>query len=234
MAGGTTREDDVLGSLGDLQVHGHGPSDQRGHQRSPYLCPPPLSIGILVTSCHRDRVTSQEAIRQTWGCGYDVRFFIGLPRMAPDPDEVMVPVSDSYQCVPAKTHAQCLHAMDRLLDYAFICDTDTYVDVEELLKSDFYNHDYVGHRCDEGHAAGGHGYWLSDKAFTIMAQETPPLGFADLWVGLTLQKHGIHIHHDPRYGDGTITKHLGAGGTGSYRPRMMYAEYQERLDRCKR
>ena len=154
--------------------------------------------------------------------------------MAPEPDEIFLTVSDSYNCVPFKAHGQCVYAVDHILDYVFICDTDTYVDVERLLASDYAKHDYVGYRCDEGHAAGGNGYWLSRKAFSIIAEHQPPIGFADLWVGMTLLKYDIRVHHDPRYGNGEITKHLGDGGTGSYRPEMMYREFEERLERCRK
>jgi hypothetical protein len=126
----------------------------------------------------------------------------------------------------------CWYAMKKLLDYVFICDVDTYVDVEMLYKYPIYQHNYIGHRCDEGHASGGNGYWLSSYACWLLAMEEPPLGYADMWVGKTLEKHGVKLHHDPAYGNGEVTKHLGQG-TGNYDPKWMYEEHDRRLA-CKK
>lgn len=111
--------------------------------------------------------------------------------------------------------------------YAFICDVDTYVDPKALLVNKPIDKDYVGFRCDEGHAAGGHGYWLSNRACRLLWEANPTTGYADMWVYNVLRQRGIELHHDPRYGDGTITMHLSVNGI--YSDSLMYIEHARRL-----
>lgn len=181
---------------------------------------------VYVTSCHRDR-PKQQAIRDTWGRALGPWFFLGLGEHPCVTDEVLCAVEDGYDYVVWKTREQCRLALERDLDYVFICDVDTYVNAKALLSYPLESRDYVGHRCGEGHAAGGHGYWLSRRAYGLIAKYEPHAGWADMQVGFELRDHGIEVFHDPGYGDGTITRHLGTG-TGHYDPKTMHEEYARR------
>lgn len=184
---------------------------------------------ILVTSCWRDR-EKQQAIRDTWGKLGQPMFFLGGGSEHAEeaaPDELILDIPDDYQHVSWKTRQQCrwasLKDLDHVyLDHVFICDVDTYVDVGRLL-ADVPSADYVGWRCDEGHAAGGNGYWLSCTAVRLLCFAEPQIGYADLWVGNFLRSRGICCEHDCRFGDGTITRHLSVNG--QYNPDRMYEEH---------
>jgi hypothetical protein len=143
-------------------------------------------------------------------------------------DTIITHTPDDYQHVPWKTQYQAQWALTLGAPRVFICDVDTYIDPIRLVAN-IPTEDYVGHRCDEGHASGGNGYYLSQRAAAIVAQSHPEPGYADLWVGRVLVDHNIHVHHDPRYGDGTITKHLSVNGR--YDPDLMYEEHIKRYPR---
>lgn len=183
---------------------------------------------IYVTSCQRDR-HKQTAIRETWGQHCSPVFFLGTEAGYPIyPDEVIVDAPDDYEHIPWKALAMCQRAYKNLTEWLFVCAIDTFVDVENLRWSGFERYAYTGHRCDEGHASGGNGYWLSRDALKIIADKLcAPRGYEDLWIGTVLAEHGIKCHHDPRYGNGVISRHLGTG-TGRYDPADMYLEYGRR------
>jgi hypothetical protein len=136
---------------------------------------------------------------------------------------------DGYHSTYKKNHAIMQWVVDNDYDFVFTCDVDTYIVVPRLLACGFEQHDYMGHRCDEGHAGGGYGYWLSRRAVEILHAD-PPDGTAaynDLGIGMKLRDHGILCHDDPGFGNGTITVHLGDSANHTYDPQWM-RDYHER------
>jgi hypothetical protein len=160
-----------------------------------------------------------EVIRLTWGktakaAKVDVRFFVGT-----DPafnhitryeeDEVLLKANDDYMHLPFKTREICRWLNGKVYDYAFLCDTDTYVWIKQLLQSPFEKYDCLGffHR-KIGHTfkyedvdcegvkqyyercyswpSGGFGYTLSKKAIAAICVAYPNIWAEDMWVGQVL------------------------------------------------
>lgn len=192
---------------------------------------------IAIESClvHQDRVFAQF---NTWAkdSPIPVVVFTGL--------ELGVP--DDYNHLPEKTQAICQWAVENKLDHLFKIDSDTYVHPERLLVSGFAKHDYAGYLLDWlkpeygfVYCSGPH-YWLSRKAFTILAEEDwsrflrpPGLEHAeDFMVGRILLEHGIWPHHDPRYSafdpvladNDLISNHLSS--RRAYKIELMYSAHR--------
>ena len=93
----------------------------------------------------------------------------------------------------------------------FACFCDTYVDIVKLRDSNFQEHDFIGMTYDSNRCPqGGAGYWLSKRALQVLSTAHVDFWADDGWAGWTLPKAGIHLHHDPRYGqypDAVPTKH---------------------------
>src|ERR1700678_1122556 len=139
--------------------------------------------------------------------GVDLLFFMGGMGQPPKPiDDIYLPeVKDDYTSLPFKTRAICRYAVDRRYNFVYICDTDTYVIPEKLLKCGFKDYDYYGliqrplgkifqydaisregkHHPSEYFpwASGGWGYFLSRKLANIIAHVEPDHWAEDLWVG---------------------------------------------------
>jgi hypothetical protein len=167
---------------------------------------------ICVKSCLHDLQRGcHDIIRSSWGkLGIDVRFFVGQKSLHFMEDEIFLNCDDSYDGLSQKTHEICKWAITQPINYLFLCDTDTFVMPEKLLKSGFENYDYIGkvdrpfgktfsytdtdrHGISEFHeychpwASGGFGYFLSRKAFTKIAQTSSAFScWEDLWVGQVL------------------------------------------------
>jgi hypothetical protein len=173
---------------------------------------------ILVTSCERDRrLGAHHAIRETWGAAalgkIEIRFLLGRHSQAVCLDEWRLDVPDDMEGVSAKTREGHRRALDAGFGHVFQVFTDTYIDLDRLLASDFAPRDYTG--CfprypaglvtDGGYAFGGPGYWLSRKASEVLIASPwpariPRRGAAeDYWVGNVLHQAGIHGWNDPRY-----------------------------------
>lgn len=172
-----------------------------------------MRILVAVTNCWPRR-QRQEAIRNTWLKNIpptmDVRFFLGrTPGTVPPlkDDEVLVDVDDGYLDLPAKTRAMCRYAREHGYDWLFKCDDDTYVQLQRLERSNFQSlGDYIGRargswgRDYPAPYASGFSYWLSQRAFTIIADAKLTEDTAeDRWVGNTLQAAGIGCVPDYRY-----------------------------------
>lgn len=156
-----------------------------------------LLIGIK--SCARDMENGfNQLVRDTWGGGVrgaDLLFFSGSTPVKPRPDEVVLDCPDDYMSLPRKTLAILGWTTERDYDFAFLCDTDTYVIPERLLSSGFEGYDITGlfngkvgePRATEGDAgpwkpsdqpngatrywawiSGGNGYWLSRRAMGVI------------------------------------------------------------------
>lgn len=178
---------------------------------------------IAVKSCQNDLARGDHnVIRSTWGSdawdlGVSVKFFVGQRQIEDrrDPrdlgsklesDEVLLSVKDDYNSLPFKTREICARMAGKMISGLFICDTDTFIDVEKLLASGMENYDYAGFFFDktkgtfpydaidrdgnvEHHdetynwASGGRGYYLSPAAFEMVADSYPTSWAEDLWVG---------------------------------------------------
>lgn len=172
-----------------------------------------MKILIAVTNCWMFR-KRQEVIRNTWlknvpSC-FDVRFFLGVgPNQKPEQlksDEVFCQVDDGYNGLPAKTRAMARFARDNGYDWMFKCDDDTYVQLDRLAKAvQELMGDYVGRlRGPSGNYpapyASGFSYWLSRRAFSIIADAKLTEDVAeDRWVGNTLHNHHMGCAPDYRY-----------------------------------
>lgn len=173
-----------------------------------YLKKTMTKLLIAVKSCsdHLDR-GFHEKIRQTWGQSLPVKFFIGETMRKHEADELILDCPDDYHSLPLKTREICRWATGKMIDYLYICDTDTFVKSDKLLQSGFETADYAGKidrpfgepfpynavdrdgqttfypRCFSW-ASGGFGYFLSRKAFTVIADKNPAGFWAeDLFIG---------------------------------------------------
>ena len=157
-------------------------------------------IGIL--SCHSLRHWEQ-AVRETWipdiTAGTDHRFFLGLPIVPAEQDEVFLSVNDSFQGITEKTVAMYRWALENGYDWCFKADLDTLVRPQALLQSDFRQFDWVGGQ-NSVFASGGAGYCLSRKAMQIVVDHPMELGPAeDVNMAHALLSQGIALHADDRY-----------------------------------
>jgi len=175
-----------------------------------------MNLLVAVKSCRRDRALGyHQAIRDTWGRGLDVRFFMGLPveerltAQGPDvePDEVILNCKDDYESLPFKTQAILAWSTGRDFDYTFLCDNDTFLKPDKLYRTDFKKYDYSGRfgehpeigslfeytdgrgnfypHCNPW-ASGGIGYFLSKYAAQTVQRYTPQIWAEDMHVGQCL------------------------------------------------
>lgn len=117
-------------------------------------------------------------------------------------DEICLNVPDGYKYLSFKTKESLIYAAERDYDYVFRSFTDTYVNVDKLVKSGFEEYDYVGHYLDTDlgkYAAGGCGYWLSKKAYKLCLKEPITCWAEDAWIGEIMKKNKIPLYFDYRY-----------------------------------
>lgn len=159
---------------------------------------------LLTQSCGRDRANGrQQAVELTWlqqwghliAHEFITGSYDGMPLCGPF--HFLVP--DDYDAVAYKVHAAMKRAHNMGFEHVFYSDTDTYVCVPNLLASGFQRAPYIGLRCDEGHASGGAGFWVSGPAIQALAEAEPSRGYSDMWVGDKLRQAGIELTHDERY-----------------------------------
>jgi hypothetical protein len=112
-----------------------------------------VNLLVAVKSCHKDRALGfHDVIRQTWGRGLNVRFFMGLPVEERNTfegphvnsDEKILDCKDDYENLPYKTQAICRWVIERAYNFVFICDTDTFIMPDKLMHSRFEQFDYAG------------------------------------------------------------------------------------------
>jgi hypothetical protein len=164
-----------------------------------------------------------------WGWQYKGRKQEKISEIIPKSDEEILHCPDDYFHMSYKTRAICKYAVDNKYDYLFCPCDDVYVDVFRLYNSGFQGHDYIGNFWGgNSYAHGGPGFWLSKKAFTILANSVVDSSHDDEWVGKALAKHGIKGTHDVRYAydsdvlrNDTISLHL-TYITGTYQVQWMY------------
>jgi hypothetical protein len=180
-----------------------------------------MRLLIAVKSCRQDFLCGyHQVIRNSWGkdvfpTGAHLLFFLGDV----DPallgiDEEFVNVRDDYAGLPYKTREICRRSVSWDYDFVFICDTDSFVLPEKLLKCGFEQYDYYGliqrplgksfqydavSREGKHHpstylpwASGGYGYFLSKHAAAIIAETEPDFWAEDLWVGQIMNEQYNH------------------------------------------
>jgi hypothetical protein len=174
-----------------------------------------MKLLIAVKSCQKDLDKGYHTvIRSTWGrdakaLGIDVKFFVAAEHRKHESDEIHLNCKDDYNSLPYKTKEICKWANGKMIDHLFLCDVDTFVVPKKLKECEFERYDYVGKidktpgvpfqytaKSREGEvenyqrcypwASGGYGYFLSRKAFGIVAFEHPTSWAEDLWVGQVL------------------------------------------------
>jgi hypothetical protein len=205
-----------------------------------------MKILIAILSC-RQHADFQQAQRDTWvkdvPSDIDVRYFVGHPDIVSDEvflgEDAIRPESGLklYPTLPAKTKLLCKWALDAGYDYVFKTDTDTLVNVENLLVSGFANSDYSGgYNYEEtgDFASGGAGYWLSRRAMQNIVDSAVVSWAEDLFVSLALREKGIFPvwntgyrwrPHEP-IDSSMITLHLSSVlQRGKYDPAWMYECY---------
>jgi hypothetical protein len=165
-----------------------------------------MKILIAIVSCHLPKKKAfREAQRKTWlkNISIDYKFFFGRGAARnPLTDEVFFDCRDDYDGIPEKAKKIYQYAVEHEYDWVFKVDDDSYVFVDRLLRSGFQNHDFSGRKnyCWGGYASGGPGFWLSSKAFSIIANEPISDDTADdRWIGQVLAKQGIECFDDTRY-----------------------------------
>ena len=173
---------------------------------------------IAVKSCHDDlKQGCHNTIRETWGRNVgvaDLGFFVGY-RSGPNlsifllNDEISIPCEDDYDHLPQKTRRILQWSLEQGYDFTFLCDVDTFLEPDRLMKTGFENYDYSGrfgsepkigttfqykdgrgirHEHCEVWASGGFGYFLSRKAAKIVTETEPTMWAEDMFVGNTLGK----------------------------------------------
>ena len=157
-----------------------------------------------------------DVILNTWGKdippGVDLRFFSGDAAcwmLNPGPEEVFLQVSDDYMSLPLKTKGIIEWSLQNGYGYTFLCDTDTFLIPDKLMRTSFPKYDYAGrfgampaigttfhYRDAHGDypnchpwASGGVGYFVSRKAGELVARSQPEVWAEDLWIGQVLGPH---------------------------------------------
>jgi len=160
-----------------------------------------VSILIALPSCHSLRYW-HESIRHTWGRdvkGADLRFFLGLPKVEAQQDEVSLEVGDSLPELSHKTVAIFRWALSNNYDFCLKADLDTLVFPDRFMNSGFEACDWTGGQ-NSFFASGGAGYVLSRKAMQIVVDyPVTTTTDEDVHTAKALLEQGINLHHDPRY-----------------------------------
>ena len=153
------------------------------------------------------------------------------PTFTPKEDEVVLPnVPDDYMHVSFKDKALLRWAYTREYEFVFVCDADTYVDVDRLMRSGFERHDYSGFPFGI-FGAEGMGFWLSRKMIPLIVDEPVHVWGADQFIGDILHRKGVRLHSNwllrewplvPLRSNDIISCHLGVPAN-LYTPARMYA-----------
>ena len=160
----------------------------------------PYGTGIHISGPN-DRI---QALRDTWlkdvakfpNATYKLFYGEGASRQ-PGSDEVFLSIPDDYAHLPHKTIAICRYAKENDYDFVAKFDDDSFVWVDrlihEILSSQWDYGGYLNGRV----AAGGPGYILSRRAFTIIADDCNSNSHwaEDCTVGKCLFYHNIQPVH---------------------------------------
>jgi hypothetical protein len=147
-----------------------------------------------------------EAVRDTWW--NDIKpfsdyvtgkFFYGWTNdknIKPQSDEVFLDVNDSYDSLPKKMQVIYKWAIEHGFDYVFKADSDGFLYVDRLLRTDYEKSDQLGFsNCTHGlsnkcscYITGGCGYFLSKQAMLAVIAEPISSWAEDLITGKALRK----------------------------------------------
>jgi len=182
-----------------------------------------MRLLIAIKSCKQDMDRGfHDVIRKTWGLdafvyGANLFFFIGDNYII-NHDEIILKCLDDYASLPFKTRAILRWSLDHDYDFTFLADTDTYLKVDALMRSNFQQYDYMGvnsrpwgvpfeytsrDRAGVEHyhpqcwpwCSGGFGVTLSRKAAEYIVAVEPSGWAEDMHVGAVL---------NPLYNEGKI------------------------------
>lgn len=167
-------------------------------------------ILIAIKCCHI-RQDFAEASRQTWIQdihGMDYKIFYGQGSHELKPDEVQIEAPDGYYDLATKIYDIVRWVYEQGYEFLLQLDDDSYVRPDQLLKSNFFQHDFVAGvslGVDEhnrifpylsGQSATGPGFFLSRKAMEVIVNSPRPAhGWPDEpWVGKVLETAGIKVN----------------------------------------
>jgi len=176
-----------------------------------------VRILLAVKSCQAHCIAGyHEAILNTWGknvpSSVNLQFFIGDTEgyfESKDNQTIYLDAPDDYMSLPLKTKAIVRWSLWNQYDYTFLCDTDTFIIPDRLLRCGFEKFDYSGrfgtehlagitfhYQDPKGNyldchpwASGGVGYFLSRKAAEIIVRKQPKVWAEDMFVGQALGPH---------------------------------------------
>lgn len=188
---------------------------------------------VAIQSCwaHRDR---HQVMRDTWlkdlPPEVDYQFFLGRPlkNLEPirfDKDETcLLEAPDDYDNLSVKTKLMCGYAHALYYDYMFKCDTDTLVNVRNLMYFEFalmrrvylggeneddtpanlqpaYNlNDGISYPPRTQFCSGGAGYWLDKQCLQLVAEYASiPTAAEDVYVAKILRDANITPKFSPYY-----------------------------------
>ena len=167
---------------------------------------------VAIKSCNFDLDKQcHYAIRGTWlrklPEGIDYKFFVGEGTSELKSDEVRLNCDDAYESLPFKTKEIFQWALWQGYDHVFICDTDSFPNIEALLAIDYQNYDYCGYfsprygigvkyeRSDSMmlrwlkpfyNFVSTHACFLSAKAMELIIPNEPYFWADDAWIGQIL------------------------------------------------
>lgn len=203
---------------------------------------------LAIISCEHDQKRGcHDAIRETYLRAVDHQFphmfFLGAGVTPQGPDEMQTDAGDGYNHTYQKNNAIVRCFLASGYTHLITGDVDTYFVLPRLLAAGLDEHDYVGRRCDEGHAGGGYGYVLSRRAAEVLWAH-PPKGteaYNDLGIGMKLQEYGVHLwaRNDLflpavpfSWAGDAVAAHLGRG-TGTWNPQWMRDCHTQFLEQVK-
>jgi hypothetical protein len=208
---------------------------------------------IAVKSCHRDADFGyHHAIRDTWGRGLDVRFFMGGRPIGSYADELCIDCKDDYESLPWKTKEILKWFLEQTeKDYIFLCDCDTFILPDNLTHTDFKRYDYSGRFGEHpaigtlfpytdgrgNHypncapwASGGFGYFLSRRAAKCVLLCDPYTWAEDMFVGQSLSPYirvgDITAADLPRFAGVAAWHFQRTRKYPLYNPEMMYRSWE--------
>ena len=130
-----------------------------------------MNTALAIKSCHKhaDRRLAQ---LDTWLKGIDADFFFIIGNPTPGNggpvinDSLACDVSDAFENIAPKVLYACEYALGANITNLFVCDDDTYVVYERLMKCGFENFDYLGFVRNYGDTPymQGSSYWLSERS----------------------------------------------------------------------
>lgn len=134
-------------------------------------------VKVAIKSTHRYPERRQAQLA-TWLPDLDADYFflLGINPKAthqdlPVLDALNCNVSDAFENIAPKVLCACKYALDENVTNLLICDDDTYLRPERLLKSSFWRGDYIGFMRTSGldynlntPYAQGSCFWMSERA----------------------------------------------------------------------